>query len=298
MSASAAAPSTSPISVDSPAYSPEMSVQSVSPEVSSSTPTTPRPQADISGLSPIEAFNFLMENIPMNAEDTRKFWSADGLKSIYQQMVSPWSDLIMQHSSVHCLSQGPSESVSEEGLVKVWMHSSLSTMNRMLESGNLGQRYLFYSPMQAALHRMAHAHFALSSATLEDDFTIVMGVQIKESFLLDNAQSCTVGYCKSLSVDLSMEESSLKLSGMVFLNTSLRDFLKSEAGLTLTKRSISQYEAFFHSDTISEYNLLNIESVRGLLLPNSPRASKIRSTLSAQAPEISDMWQELTQEVK
>eukprot|EP00971_Amphidinium_carterae_P143346 2839964-Amphidinium_carterae.1 len=102
----------------------------------------------------------------------------------------------------------------------------------------------------------------------------------------------------SLNLLLDVNESGAKISGLILLGTGIREYLKTEEGLTLTRTSISQFECSPHTDTVSEYNMLNMERVRCLFLPQTPGASNVRCTLESQTPEVSDLWKGLVKEVR
>eukprot|EP00971_Amphidinium_carterae_P212072 4208118-Amphidinium_carterae.1 len=78
---------------------------------------------------------------------------------------------------------------------------------------------------------------------------------------------------------------------MVELLPPLREFLDSEESVALTRRTISMFDCFIFGDAVSEYNLLNIESVRSLATPSEvPGASKVVGTLAHQCPEAYQRW--------
>eukprot|EP00971_Amphidinium_carterae_P111452 2207180-Amphidinium_carterae.2 len=122
---------------------------------------------------------------------------------------------------------------------------------------------------------------------------------VKEVYLSENASRCINGYCISEQLQqFNIQESGAKVCGLININTSLREHLQTEQAMKVTRCSISQFESFLHSSSLSEHSLLNIESVRCLFLGNTPGASKVRATLEAQVPELSDAWKELIAEVK
>eukprot|EP00971_Amphidinium_carterae_P047853 942560-Amphidinium_carterae.1 len=108
---------------------------------------------------------------------------------IYQMLAPSWMDAIRHHSSVHLCSAAASE-----------------------DAGDLKQRFLFSSPMQCSLHRVAHDHFGLSNAKLLPG-TVVMGVLLKETWVTDEARSVRNGFVECISVDeLPIKESGLKIA--------------------------------------------------------------------------------------
>eukprot|EP00971_Amphidinium_carterae_P296598 5892008-Amphidinium_carterae.3 len=95
-------------------------------------------------------------------------------------------------------------------------------------------------------------------------------------------------------------EASCSFSSEASECSSISDFESdsSDAGLSLTRCGVSQFECFTHMESVAECNLLTQECVKGLLLPSSPGPSKIRSTLNTQAHEVYELWTEMIAEVR
>eukprot|EP00971_Amphidinium_carterae_P060382 1194821-Amphidinium_carterae.1 len=261
---------------------------------STSSPSTP----DMGELDPQEAFNVFKELTEMDATKTTRFWKQDSKAAVCELFCPSWTEMVKQHVAIHCFLASPSEGVDSSGYVTVWMHSTPSSIQRMLNQKDLGQRYLFESPLQTTLHRMAHAHFSLSSAKLVEG-TIILGVKVGEMFLVERARSARNGYLQSTSVDsLPLQESKLKIVGMLHISASLKDYLDSPEGLEFNRKSISQYECFMEASQMDQWNLLTQESLRGLMLPSTPGATKINATLNHQCPELFESWTAFIEEVK
>eukprot|EP00971_Amphidinium_carterae_P044126 868376-Amphidinium_carterae.1 len=168
----------------------------------------------------------------------KKYWDADIMKDIYETMALPWSDAIKQHSAVHVLTHAPNNmvvNVDGEEMVDIYIHTSMSNMARCLAAGQLGRRYIFKSARQAALHRAIHHHFELSNASLSSGEVLVIQGQVKEVFLSDVAIRCTNGYSVSERVEtFDVINSGFKVTGVIKILDSLREYLASDAGIQLT----------------------------------------------------------------
>eukprot|EP00971_Amphidinium_carterae_P087071 1722406-Amphidinium_carterae.2 len=121
---------------------------------------------------------------------------------------------------VHKLSSIPSDG-AEGGRMKKWLHTSLPTIQKMLETGNLGSR-------------LAYHHYQLSNAKLGPQ-TILLCAELNEDFFIDEGVSALNGYCHSISIkNLPIQEAGVKFLGAVHLSESLATELASTQGLQLT----------------------------------------------------------------
>eukprot|EP00971_Amphidinium_carterae_P099543 1968959-Amphidinium_carterae.2 len=73
-------------------------------------------------LTVAEAFNLLSEHVEIDAEMSRHYWSRDPVKDVYMLHAAPWTNLVMNHSSVHCLTGVPDQ--QEEGVKELFMTDS------------------------------------------------------------------------------------------------------------------------------------------------------------------------------
>eukprot|EP00971_Amphidinium_carterae_P070241 1389715-Amphidinium_carterae.1 len=213
-------------------------------------------------------------------------------------MAPSWFNLIKRHACVHYLTVQPSDGATDNRLT-LWIHSSLETLDRLVtQKADLGQRFAFFSPAQAGLHRVAHSHYGLSAATLKDN-TVLVAVELKEEYVCDHGGSCQNGYMSSISLpSLPLEVAEVKIVGMVYLASSLKEWLSSDEGVALTRRSISQFEAFTECDQIEAHKMATMETIRGLFLPHLPGANKIHATMDHQINEDYLTWMALVSEVK
>eukprot|EP00971_Amphidinium_carterae_P223845 4441388-Amphidinium_carterae.2 len=104
-------------------------------------------------------------------------------------------------------------------------------------------------------------------------------MKVKEEYLTNYACRCTNGFSISERLaEFSVAESGLRITGVIRVLTSLREFLSSEAALRLTRLTISHFECMMHAGAITEYGLLTPESLLGLSVPTLPGANKIVAT--------------------
>eukprot|EP00971_Amphidinium_carterae_P070963 1403136-Amphidinium_carterae.1 len=96
-----------------------------------------------------------------------------------------WLDHIKQHVMVNGLNQDPTQQVP--GYKLCYLHSTTSTLRRMSESQNFGNRFLFPSSLQCIHHQAAHHHFELSASQIKSD-SLVLQVMVKEEFLQQNSK--------------------------------------------------------------------------------------------------------------
>eukprot|EP00971_Amphidinium_carterae_P247133 4908141-Amphidinium_carterae.1 len=71
--------------------------------------------------------------------------------------------------------------------------------------------------------------------------------------------------------------------GCSYIQQSMIQFLASETGLSLTRASISHYEAFYELSAISQKRIISPEMLASLT-QNGPNSSKMHATIKAQAP--------------
>eukprot|EP00971_Amphidinium_carterae_P174434 3457818-Amphidinium_carterae.1 len=119
------------------------------------------------------------------------------MHSITKLLCPTWQKKLTDHAVIHALSHGPSEGDDPiTGRVRIWVHSTESSISKMIESGNLGCRYTFVSAISCGLHRVAHSHFGLSAATLRAG-TLLLGLEVSEDWLIHNGQLAVNGYSES-----------------------------------------------------------------------------------------------------
>eukprot|EP00971_Amphidinium_carterae_P043102 847842-Amphidinium_carterae.1 len=100
-------------------------------------------------------------------------------------------------------------------------YTLVSSVDKLLPTACLGDRYLFHSAFQAVMHRVAHHHFSLSGANNED--TIVLGIAISKEMYADCGASAVNGYCHSLRFQpLDIDNSSVKLMSVIRIAPSLK----------------------------------------------------------------------------
>eukprot|EP00971_Amphidinium_carterae_P022682 447407-Amphidinium_carterae.1 len=283
----------------SPLYSP-VTVESSSTDSSSSDIESPSP--DLRKMPVDEAWEILKiceaQDIQMSPRKSDAFWRADSLYGITKLMCPTWQSKVIENAIIHHLSHPPSEGAdAESGRVRVWVHSSISSLNQMLASGDLGCRYTFVSAIQCAMHRVAHSHFGLSAAVLKPD-TILLELEIAEDWLINHGQLAVNGFTESVSVPkLPLTEANIVLAGAVHLSPALNAWLQGEEGAKLTQRSISQFESFAEAASMSQYKLVTQETVQALLMP-MPHSGKVRATLEAQCPDVFSSWEKVINSAK
>eukprot|EP00971_Amphidinium_carterae_P113969 2258262-Amphidinium_carterae.1 len=97
---------------------------------------------------------------------------------------------------------------------------------------------------------------------------------------------------------MPLEAAEVKIVGMVHLAGSLSEWLTSDEGVALTRRSISQFEAFSECDQMEAHKMVTMETIRGLFLPHLPGANKIHATMNHQINGEYLSWMALVSEVK
>eukprot|EP00971_Amphidinium_carterae_P347427 6489426-Amphidinium_carterae.1 len=172
----------------------------------------------------------------MSPKKSDKFWLADPLYGITKLMCPTWQSQVIKNAIIHHLSHPPSEGAdAESGRVRVWVHSSISSLNQMIASGDLGCRYTFLSAIQCAMHRVAHSHFGLSATVLKPD-TCLLELEVAEDWLIKHGQLAVNGFTESVSVPkLPLTEADIVLAGVVHLSPALNAWLEGEEGAKLTQ---------------------------------------------------------------
>eukprot|EP00971_Amphidinium_carterae_P061780 1223608-Amphidinium_carterae.1 len=234
----------------------------------------------------------------MSPSKSGKFWKSNSMLELTGIMCPTWQDLVVKHSLIHYLSHPPTEGADPEtGKVRVWIHSCVSSLDRMITAGDVGARYTFVSAIQCAMHRIAHSHFNLSSAVLKPD-TCLLEIEVSELWLIESGQRAINGFTESVSVPkLPIIDADIKLAGVIHLSTGLEPWLNGPEGMKLTRASISQFEAFSEAGSMDRYRLLNQETVQALFM-EMPGSRKVRATLEAQCPEVYESWMQVVSAVK
>eukprot|EP00971_Amphidinium_carterae_P204017 4048427-Amphidinium_carterae.4 len=105
------------------------------------------------------------------------------------------------------------------------------------------------------------------------------------------------GFAKSVRLtDMVITNESGKLTGLIRVLPSLRDYLQSEACVMLTRKSISHFESFMTTTSLEQHGRVTIEMARGLLL-NGVGSNKIQATITHQTPEVAEVWAEFKAEI-
>eukprot|EP00971_Amphidinium_carterae_P063009 1246921-Amphidinium_carterae.1 len=111
-------------------------------------------------------------------------------------MFSPeWLHQIKQHVVVNAYSKDPTEEVA--GYSLHYLHSTRSTLRRMAETKDFGNRFLFPSGLQCIYHQVAHHHFQLSPSQIKSD-SIVIQLLVKDTHLQQHSKEAVNGFCRSL----------------------------------------------------------------------------------------------------
>eukprot|EP00971_Amphidinium_carterae_P005097 101845-Amphidinium_carterae.1 len=126
----------------------------------------------------------------------------------------------------------------------------------MVASGNLGHRYVFDSCSQAGLHRLAHAHYELSAARV-DNQCMLISVLMSEDYLIETATQAINCYLMSLNVSsMPIEEVKISIFAAVHISESLAVALKPEDTMRLISSSVSHFECFLQRVHMAEANLV------------------------------------------
>eukprot|EP00971_Amphidinium_carterae_P223653 4437745-Amphidinium_carterae.2 len=169
----------------------------------------------------------------------------------------------------------------------IYVHGTASSLANLLQSGNLKTRYAFGSAFQAAMHRISHHHFGLSCEDLSAGDEVILGITFPQEEYTELGRSNQNGYCSSLTIpSLVLKEGVNHIVSLWKFQPGLQEFLGSEAILNLTRQTISSFESFQTSSSMSDSRLLSLESLRCLMIDTTPGAGKIQATLKTQAPEF------------
>eukprot|EP00971_Amphidinium_carterae_P138894 2752773-Amphidinium_carterae.1 len=160
-----------------------------------------------------------------------------------------------------------------------YIHTSKSTMTRMVASGELQSRYLFKSRVQCAFHQIAHDHFGLSQSQIRAD-SVIMQLHLPDAFIEEHGSQAVNGFLKSVSIQ-SLPVEHLKITGAIFMNLGMKEFMDSTEGVNLTRRSVSHFEAFYGIHRMAELRVLSPECLLALGC-STPHSSKVHSTLRHQ----------------
>eukprot|EP00971_Amphidinium_carterae_P342860 6482312-Amphidinium_carterae.1 len=262
-------------------YSPV--VTPTSPQmISSSAPSSPGDLPVWESMSVKEAMNLLFvedsDAVPEFTEDSlRAFWESDPMVPTYASFAPSWTKLFMKFALVN----GYSTDKVPEGKELMYIHTTMSTFKRLELSGDLGSRFGFPSLIQAIAHQVCHDHFSLSNSTLRAD-SVIVHMLIDSVWLADHSHSATNGYAHSRSIS-SLPTDQVCICGCTYLLPGLKQFLTSEEGTTLTRSSVSHYEAFFEMPQVSSKRLVSLEMIHALTQA-SPNSGKMHATFEHQSP--------------
>eukprot|EP00971_Amphidinium_carterae_P217817 4323881-Amphidinium_carterae.1 len=166
------------------------------------------------------------------------------------------------------------------------------------DEGNLGARFLFRSPGQALLHRTIHHHFGLSSADLSAE-TFVVQCKVSREWIAFAGTECVNGFATSCRVQsMPIGESGVQVVGLIKILDSMVTYLSSDAGLEVTRQSISHFDCIMHCSALGAFEMMTPEIVEAMAVPALAGASKINSTLSHQVPETFERWQATLNRIK
>eukprot|EP00971_Amphidinium_carterae_P228839 4539433-Amphidinium_carterae.1 len=207
--------------VGSPQYLP------ASAPVSSPTPS----MAEMTQLDLMGAWDCLQDSVYMTPSEATEYWKGDSMMAVHLH-TQEWADLIKSTTSIQVLSTP--QSGEPEGWQTVFIHSTMETLKQRIPTRDLGERFAFPSALQCGLHRTAHHHFQLSNASR----------LIREEYMIDHGHSSTNGYAKSVRINLKIDDEIVKLAGLIHITPAVKEYLSSEAGLALTRTSISQVDTF------------------------------------------------------
>eukprot|EP00971_Amphidinium_carterae_P216430 4295862-Amphidinium_carterae.1 len=106
------------------------------------------------------------------------------------------------------------------------------------------------------------------------------------------------GFAKSLRIkNMMISDESCRLSSPIKIDSGLKTYLASPAGLSLTRTTILYFEAFYTTSPMTEYHLYNIEMVKAMLMGG---CGKITATIAHQCPEmeeVTEVWEEFRAEI-
>eukprot|EP00971_Amphidinium_carterae_P093001 1841117-Amphidinium_carterae.1 len=117
----------------SPINSPPVEVQSSSED---SSDDSSRVSEMVIGMTPEEATTVLLSKQEVNANYTRAFWKQDPELEKMKTYCPSWVDLLHRHCLINEGSKLPS-SMSPDGMVQRWIHTTEPTFRRMIMEKNL-----------------------------------------------------------------------------------------------------------------------------------------------------------------
>eukprot|EP00971_Amphidinium_carterae_P046064 906368-Amphidinium_carterae.1 len=266
-------PETSPMS-----YSP---INTPSPVVVPSSPTELALPV-WSEMSLSESMNILFtdpEAVPEFSEESlQSLYSADPMMATYSMYAPTWTAAMKQYSVIN----GYSSDAIPPDHTLLYVHTSQSNFRRMALLGDIGARYGFSSHLQSIAHQVVHDHFALSQSSLRPD-SIIAHLIVKTSWMMENSVEAKNGYARSRSFK-SMPVNEITLVGCTYLLPQLKQWLSSDAGTDLTRKSISHYECLFEVSEMAKHRVLSLEVLQALVQATQ-NSGKIHATLDHQTPE-------------
>eukprot|EP00971_Amphidinium_carterae_P198901 3947249-Amphidinium_carterae.1 len=297
-SASHPKPSTAPALESDSEYSPislPPQAETVDSSSTSSDGSSDLPWG-VQNLPVMAALTKLMEQSELTPTQTARFWRDDEMSQNHAMFCPSWIELVKNHSCIFSLNGAPQ--TSQPGKLMKFLHTSYKTVEGMLSKGCLGQRYLFGSPMAAALHRVTHHHFGLSQAKIGQSGMLVLGILIDEDFICTEGQAALNGYSHSVNIKIdSIENAKVELVSSIQISPSIVEALLSDEIIALTRKSISHFEAIMEVAKLDEVNMVSPEVLTALSIP-TPWSAKFRCTLAMQTPKLYERMVELIRVIK
>eukprot|EP00971_Amphidinium_carterae_P348110 6490325-Amphidinium_carterae.3 len=181
-----AAPTPAPVLESDPEYSPITLPPQPETVVSSDSSSTSSSDSDftwgVKDLPVMAAVDKLLEQPELSPTRTAQFRKLDEMNQVHAMFCPSWTQIVKDHSCVYDLSGSPQ--LEEPGMTMKFIHTSYKTLEKMVSRGSLGQRFMFTSPMSAALHRVTHHHFELK-------------------FVAEKGQGVQNGFSGSVSIDIN-----------------------------------------------------------------------------------------------
>eukprot|EP00971_Amphidinium_carterae_P197357 3917392-Amphidinium_carterae.1 len=249
------------------------------------------------GLDAQGAVDTLLTQPGLPPARAAKFWQQDEMHMVHKLFCPNWCQIIWDHSTIHELSGGPGMEV-ESGMMLKYIHSSYTTFKSMMAKGNLGQRFIFDSPMSAALHRTAHHHFELSGARINERGVMIVGLMMCEDYIASEGNSAQNGYSSSVNLNIKdVAEAKISVVSGIMISPTIIAELANEKTAVPTRQSMSHFESILEVNRLCMTNLVTPEILIALATP-TPYSSKVRCTLATQVPELYERVTSLVDTIK
>eukprot|EP00971_Amphidinium_carterae_P088757 1756471-Amphidinium_carterae.1 len=155
-----------------------------------------------------------------------------------------------------------------------------------MEKKDLGQRFIFDSPMSSALHRTAHHHFELSGARINEKGFMVVGMMMCADYIASEGNSAQNGYSSSINLHIKdVEAAKISVVSVITIHPTIIAELANKTTAALTRQSVSHFESILEVNRLCFTNLVTPEILIALATP-TPYSSKVRCTLATQVPEL------------